>query len=85
MARNHANGGRIYRAVITRTFPNDASRTFTETCGPYDLKHVAQAQITAAVRQGELSHNRYRDPAHAHSVKGHIESAEVIWLREVSA
>lgn len=82
MTRNHANNGRIYRAVITRTFHNDASRSFTETCGPYDTPAPAKAQISSAVRQGELSHNRYRNPAHAHTTVGHIESAEVVWMRE---
>lgn len=81
MARRHANNGRIYRAVITRTYEVD-SREVTTPYGPYDKRHTAQAQITTAVYHAKQSHGCYRDPAYAYSASGHIESAEVIWLRE---
>lgn len=80
MARNHANGGRVYRAVITSTYVN--GRTVTSHYGPYDTPAPAKGLITRAETDAKRSHGKYRNPAHAHDVVGHIESAEVIWMRE---
>lgn len=82
MARNHAEAGRYYRAVITRRF--DHGKEVTYVYGPYVAKAHAKARITAHETLAKQSRNRYRDPAHAFSAEGHIESAEVIWMREVS-
>jgi hypothetical protein len=81
MARSHANNGRIYRAVITRTY-EDGSGTFVLTSGPYDTPQPAKAQITLAVNMAKASHGKYRNPAYAHTAEGHIESADVVWMRE---
>lgn len=80
MARSHANNGRIYRAVIVRRF--DSGKVQTYTNGPYDTPSAAKAQITAHESTAKASRNRYRDPANAFDAVGHIESAEVIWMRE---
>ena len=70
MARQHANNGRIYRAVIKRTYAD--GRTSTRMFGPYDTPAPAKGLITQA--------HTYAGNA---TVEGHIESAEVVWMREV--
>lgn len=83
MARNHANDGRVYRAVIVRTYAD--GRTRTSMFGPYDTPAPAKGLITRAVTDAKRSHGRYRNAAYAHTATGHIESAEVIWMREESS
>ncbi|MDX3551001.1 hypothetical protein PV729_04310 [Streptomyces europaeiscabiei] len=84
MARNHANNGRIYRAVITTTHL-DGSHRSTRVRGPYDSPSPAKAWITRAKNDAKASLGKYRDPDFAHTAEGHIESAEVIWMKEGSA
>jgi hypothetical protein len=81
MARNHANDGRIYRAVVVQTL--DTGPVHTYTYGPYDTPSPAKGRITYWEGQAKNSRNRYRDPQYAFNVEGHIESAEVVWMREV--
>lgn len=81
MARRHANNGRIYRAVVTRRHL-DGSSVATVTYGPYDTPGAAKAQITYAANQAAESRRPRRDPAYAHTAEGHVESADVVWMRE---
>lgn len=81
MARNHANSGRIYRAVIIRFFVN--GRVVTRTYGPYDTPTPAKSLVTQARGAADASHGRYRNPAHAFTVAARIETAAVVW-EEVS-
>jgi hypothetical protein len=62
----------------------DTGEVSTYTCGPYDTKAPAKGQITYWESQAKNSRNRYRDPKYAFSVEGHIESAEVVWMREAA-
>lgn len=80
MARNHANNGRIYRAVVVRTMAD--GRVHTYTYGPYDKPGPAKGQITGWKTAAERSHGERRDPAHAFTVNGWVESAEVIWMHD---
>lgn len=74
MARSHANNGRIYRAVIEVKHPNGEVTTLTY--GPYDKPGTAQGQHTRALREWEWNSSV--------SVSGHVESADVVWMREQS-
>lgn len=69
MARNHANTGRVYRAVVVRTLANGTSHK--RSYGPYDTAAPAKGLIT-------------REECHGRGAKVHgwIESAEVVWMRE---
>jgi hypothetical protein len=78
MARNHANNGRIYRAVVVTA--SNAGETTTYTYGPYDTPAPAKGQITYWTSAAKQSRNRYRDPAKAFSAVGHVESADVVWM-----
>lgn len=78
MARNHANNGRVYRAVITIEHL-DGSHKSTVTYGPYDSKAPAKALISRAVNAAEASREKRRNLAYAFTAVGHIESAEVVW------
>jgi hypothetical protein len=80
MARNHAEAGWYYRAVVTRTF--DHGKVVRYVYGPYVAESHAKAQITAHESLAKQSRSPYRNPEHAFSATGHIESAEVIWMRE---
>jgi hypothetical protein len=77
MARNHANSGHVYRAVITRTYAS--GRTTTQTFGPYDLPAPAKGLITRAEGDARASHGPYRNPAAAFTVSARVETAEVVW------
>lgn len=81
MARDHANSGRVYRAVIAKTFRN--GRVTTSTYGPYDTAAPAKGLITRAEYESLASHGEYRNPDCAFTVSAHVETAEVIW-KEVS-
>ncbi|MGW6754543.1 hypothetical protein [Streptomyces sp. NPDC055006] len=72
MPRNHANNGRIYRAVIERAYP-DGYR-YTSMLGPYDTEAPAKALINRAQREAGAFGT--------HTAVGYIESAEVIWMKE---
>lgn len=80
MAREHANNGRIYRAVIVKAYVQ--GRTSTTYYGPYDTAAPAKGLITRAGYEAAASHGKYRNPHSAYTVAGHIESAEVVWMRE---
>jgi len=84
MARNFANNGLVYRAVITTTHL-DGSHMSTRTRGPYDSRGAAKAQITAAENGANASLGKWRDPAYAHNAVGHIETAEIVWKPEGEA
>ncbi len=77
MARSHANDGRVFRAVITRTYADGraASRTF----GPYDNPAPAKGLITRAAGLAAASRGPRRDPDRAFTVSARIETAEVVW------
>ncbi|MEU0245158.1 hypothetical protein ABZ192_12635 [Streptomyces sp. NPDC006235] len=80
MARNHAEADRYYRAVVTRTF--DHGKVVQYVYGPYTSLAPAKGRITAHESLAKQSRSPYRNPEHAFSAVGHIESAEVIWMRE---
>lgn len=77
MARNHANNGRVFRAVIVRSFVN--GRVRTETLGPYDTAAPAKALITRARNDATSSTGRYRNPDNAYTITARVESADVDW------
>lgn len=77
MGCNHANNGKIFRAVIVRTYVN--GKTYTNTYGPYDTAAPAKGQITFAENQAADSHGQWRDPAYAYTATGCLQSATVDW------
>lgn len=80
MARNHAEADRYYRAVVTMTFDN--GKVVTYVYGPYVAEAQAKARITAHETLAAQSRGQYRNPEHAFSATGHIETTEVNWQRE---
>jgi hypothetical protein len=82
MARNHANNGHVFRAVIVRSFVS--GRVRTETFGPYDTAAPAKALITRARYDATASHGSYRNPDNAFTVTARIESAVVDWKEATS-
>lgn len=79
MARDYAHNGRVYRAVITKTYPD--GRTLQLSYGPYDTPAPAKGLITRALAEAERSHGPYRNPRCAYTAVGQLESAEVVWVK----
>lgn len=77
MARDYAHNGRVYRAVITKTYTD--GRTSQHSYGPYDTAAPAKGMITRALCEAERSHGQYRNPSSAHTAVGRLQSAEVVW------
>ncbi|MEU5361122.1 hypothetical protein ACFY9R_26555 [Streptomyces albidoflavus] len=80
MARTHADGPRVYRAVIAYTYAN--GRVVTKKRGPYDTTAPAKGAITSAQYQAEQSRGKWSDPSGAFTVSAHIESAVIDWQKD---
>lgn len=74
MARSHANGGHIYRAVVEVRHPSGEVTILTY--GPYDKPGTARGQLTRSLNEWQWGTKG--------NVSGHVESAEVVWMREQS-
>jgi hypothetical protein len=72
MARRHANGPRIYRAVLVVT--HASGEVTTLHYGPYDTPGAAKAQVTSGLTRWGWHQGT--------TVTGHVESSAVVWARD---
>jgi hypothetical protein len=72
MARRHANGARIYRAVLVVT--HASGEVTTLYYGPYDTPGPAKGQVTSGLTRWGWHQGT--------TVAGHVESSAVVWARD---